>query len=340
MELADLPEPTPGFGEVVLRIGLCGICGSDLHLYSSAMADGDIIMGHEFGATIAAIGPGVDGWREGDRVVTTMFEPCRECVFCLRGEPELCYQHYRLDLARRPGSGGDPAPSLGSGGYAPLARSLAARLVRVPDTLDERQAACVEPAAVGFHAVHRSGMALGDRVGVIGAGPIGLFTLQCARTAGASRIAVAEPAAMRARVASDLGADVVFDPRAAGDVAAAFADYLGGPPDVVFDAAGVPATLQQAVDIVRPHGTVMMVGVSFDAAPIRPATWVTKNVRVHAAFAYSRRDYELTMSLMEQGRLRVEPLVTSIVPGRETPAAFERLLQPNDEIKVLVDPHA
>ena len=238
MEMVDLPEPEPGPGEVVLRVGLCGICGSDLHMYNSPMAGGDIVMGHEFGATVAALGPGVEGWDEGERVVTTMLEPCGECVFCLRQEPELCYQHYRLDLERaRSGQpDGDPAPSLGSGGYAPYARTSAARLMRVPDTLDERQAACVEPAAVGFHAVHRSGMSLGDRVAVIGAGPIGLFTLQCAREAGASRVVVAELSPVRARVAKDVGADAVFDPRETGDVAAAFAEHLGGPADVVFDA--------------------------------------------------------------------------------------------------------
>lgn len=342
MEMADLPKPEPGLGEVVLRVGLCGICGSDLHLYDSPLAGGDIVMGHEFGATVAAVGPGVEGWREGDRVVTTMPEPCGNCVFCLRLEPELCYQHYRLEMARaRNADGGeDPAPSLGSGGYAPYTRATAARLVRVPDELDERQAACVEPASVGFHAVHRSGMGLGDRVAVIGAGPIGLFTLQCAREAGASRIAVAELSPVRAKVAREVGADAILDPKAAGNLPAAFADLLDGPPDVVFDAAGVPATLQQAVDAVRPRGSVMMVGVAFEPAPIRPAAWVTKNVRVRAAFAYSRDDYRATMDLMARGRIQVEPLITRVVRGEETPSVFEQLLGPNDDIKVLVDPHA
>ena len=91
---------------------------------------------------------------------------------------------------------------------------------------------------------------------------------------------------------------------------------------------------------MRPRGSVMMVGVAFDAAPIRPVSWVTKNVRVRAAFAYSRQDYRSTMDLMARGRISVAPLVTSVVRGEDTPATFERLLGPNDEIKVLVDPHA
>ena len=82
----------------------------------------------------------------------------------------------------------------------------------------------------------------------------------------------------------------------------------------------------------------MMVGVSFEAAPIRPSTWVTKRVTVRAAFAYSRADYETTIAMLERGTLRTDPVITSVVPGSETPLAFERLLAPNSEVKVLVDP--
>jgi (R,R)-butanediol dehydrogenase/meso-butanediol dehydrogenase/diacetyl reductase len=210
--------------------------------------------------------------------------------------------------------------------------------MRVPDALDDRQAASVEPAAVGVHAVRLSKMQLGDRVAILGAGPIGLFTLQGALAAGARRVVVAEPSPMRGGLASKLGADEVFNPREAGDLAAAFADRLGGAPDVVFDAAGVPATLQQAVDVVRPGGSVMMVGVSFDAAPVRPSSWVTKRVTVRASFAYSRADYETTIAMLERKALRVEDVITSVVPGAETHAAFERLLSPNNEVKVLVKP--
>ncbi|MCC6959615.1 MAG: zinc-binding dehydrogenase [Dehalococcoidia bacterium] len=337
MTVEDVPDPAPGDQEVVVEVGFCGICGSDLHLYDSEMAGGGIVMGHEFGGVIVELGRGVTGWEPGDRVVGAPMKPCMNCPFCVRGEYDLCYQHYRLDAARAgtPPAGG---ASLGSGGYAPFARIGAARLMRVPDGLDEQQAACVEPAAVGVHAVRLSGQQIGDRVAVLGAGPIGLFTLQCAIAAGARRVAVAEPSQRRAELARALGADTVFHPRAVADVPGAFADALGGPPDVVFDAAGVPATLQQAVDVVRPGGRVMMVGVSFDAAPVRPSVWVTKRVTVRAAFAYSRADYETTIAMLERGSLQSNPVVTSIVPGAETPAAFERLLSPNEEVKVLVDP--
>jgi 2-desacetyl-2-hydroxyethyl bacteriochlorophyllide A dehydrogenase len=336
MTYEDVTEPEAGSGEVLLEIGLCGICGSDLHLYDSPMAGGGIVMGHEFGATIVSTGPDVSGWEAGDRVVATMPEPCLNCWFCRHGEQDMCYQHRRIEMQRA--GGAQAGASLGSGGYGPLARTMASRLLRIPDGLDDRKAACVEPAAVGYHAVKKSGMQLGDRVAILGAGPIGLFTLQCAREAGASRIVVVEPAAHRASVAKDLGASTVINPRDTDNVATAIADAAGGAPDTVFDAAGVPATLQQAVDIVRVGGRVMMVGVAFDNAPVRPSTWVTKRVTVRAAFAYSRADYSATIDLLHRNRIDVGPMISSVVGASELPAVFERMLGPNTEIKVLVDP--
>ena len=343
MSYDEVPEPgDPGLGEVLLSVGLCGICGSDLHLFDSDMADlqaagGGIVLGHEFGATVLATGKGVEGWEAGDRVVATMPEPCMNCTFCRRGQTDLCYQHHRIDMER---AGIQRTGSLGGGGYGPMIKTLATRLLRIPDVLDDRQAACVEPAAVGFHAVRNAGMRFGDRVAVLGAGPIGLFTLQCALAAGAARVVVVEPVAARASVATRLGASAIIDPRSGGDTPAAVAAALGGAPDVVFDAAGVPATLQAAVDIVKPNGQVMMVGVAFNNAPIRPSSWVTKRVSLRAAFAYSRADYRATIELMSQGRIRVEELVSSVVPASRTHEVFERLLGPNSEIKVLIDPHA
>lgn len=337
MSYEEIPDPSPGDNEVVVEVGLCGICGSDLHLYDSEMAPAGIVMGHEYGGTIVALGKDVTGWEAGDRVVGAPQKPCLNCAFCRKGEFDFCYQHYRLDM-QRAGTTMGAGASLGAGGYAPLTKITAPRLMRVPDEIDDRQAASIEPAAVGFHAVKHAGMRLGDRVAILGAGPIGLYTLQCALAAGAKKITVAEPAAGRAAIARQLGADTVLNPRQVDDVPAAIAESLGGQPDVVFDAAGVPATLQQAVDIVRPGGSVMMVGVSFESAPIRPSSWVTKRVTVKAAFAYSRADYEDTIALMQRGTLLVEPVITTVVPASETHLAFERLLSPGAEVKVLVDP--
>src|SRR5262245_38319812 len=92
MSYDEVPTPEPGPGEVLLEVGLCGVCGSDLHLYDSPMAGGGIVMGHEYGATVVSAGPGVSGWEAGDRVVATMPEPCANCWFCRHGQPDMCYQ--------------------------------------------------------------------------------------------------------------------------------------------------------------------------------------------------------------------------------------------------------
>lgn len=335
----EVPDPKPGENDVIVEVGYCGICGSDLHLYDSEMAPDGIVLGHEFGGTIVEVGKGVKGWEAGQRVVGAPMRPCMNCPFCVKGEYDMCYQHYRLDALRAgtPPAGG---ASLGAGGLGRFARIAGERLMAVPDALDDRHAASVEPAAVGFHAVRLSGIQLGDRVAILGAGPIGLFTLQCALAAGARRITVVEPTPLRASLAKLFGADVVLNPKEIGDLPSAVATSLGAPPDLVFDAAGVSATLQQAVDVVKPGGSVMMVGVSFDSAPVRPSTWVTKRVTVRAAFAYSRSDYDATIAMLERGTIRTERIISSIVPSSATAEMFERLLQPNDEVKVLIDPRA
>ncbi len=336
MAFEEVPEPEPGAGEVLISVDLCGICGSDLHLYDSPLAPDGIVMGHEFGGTVVSVGPGVAGWSRGERVVATMPEPCLTCTFCRRGDFDMCYQHYRLQQ-QASGDSSAEAP-LGSGGYAPLLTTSAARLLRIPDELDDRQAACVEPAAVGLRAVRRSGLQLGDRVAVIGGGPIGLFTLQCALAAGAVNAVMVEPASRRREAAGAAGASSLINPLEVSDTPAAIASVLAGPPDVVFDAAGVPATLQGAVDAVKPDGHVMMVGVSFEPAPVDLFSWITRRVTLRASYAYSRADYRSTIDLMIQERIDIAPVVTGVIPAAETPAAFERLLEPNDDIKVLVDP--
>ena len=255
MTFEEFPVPTAGADEVIVEVGLCGICGSDLHVYEHPEAPDGIVLGHEFGGTIVELGEGVEDWAIGQRVVAAPMEPCRNCWFCRAGEPQLCLHHYRIEAAQAGEERGMEA--MGAMGYAPMARIQVPRLLALPDTLDDRQAASVEPAAVGYHAVRYSGLEMGDTVAVIGAGPIGLYTLQAAHVAGASKVVALELSQVRAEVARRLGADTVLDPRSIGDgeaVQTAVNDALGGPPDTVFDAAGVASTLQQAVDLVKVGG--------------------------------------------------------------------------------------
>ena len=258
--------------DAIVRVTLAAICGSDLHLYHGMMPDTRVGMtfGHEFIGVVEQVGPSVQNLRVGDRVMVPFNIFCGTCWFCARGLYSNCHNVNPNATA----VGGIYGYSHTCGGYdggqsefvrvpfADVGPSL------IPDWMAEEDAVLLTDAlATGYFGAQLGDIVEGDVVVVFGAGPIGLFTLQCAIAAGARKVAVAEISPKRAELAKSLGADVTFNPREAGDVAAAFAEHLGGAPDVVFDAAGVPATLQQAVDVVKPGGSVMMVGVAFDAAP-------------------------------------------------------------------------
>jgi (R,R)-butanediol dehydrogenase / meso-butanediol dehydrogenase / diacetyl reductase len=331
LEVRDVPEPAAGAGEVVLRVGLCGICGSDLHEYASEFATPGRVMGHEYGGTIIEVGAGVTGWAIGDRVVAGWPPPCGRCYWCRHGQQELCDRTTRVV---RPDT--TPTPEF-FGAYAPLVRVRANRLFRVPDVLDDVQAASVEPLAVGVHAVRASAVRLGAKVLVIGAGPIGLYTLQAARAAGAATVVVSEMTEARSAAAQQLGADAVLDPR--GDAfTARLKDHFPEGPDVVFDCAGIGGSVQQAVDLVKRRGNVVLVGVPFQAVTVRPAQWVIKEVRFKACFAYRHDEFPLAIELLARGDVDVAPLITHTAPLSEIARCFHELEQPNQQIKIMIDP--
>ena len=218
------------------------------------------------------------------------------------------------------------------GAFAPRIALDARRLLPVAEGLTDEQAAIVEPATVALHAVRRTPAHLGDTVVVQGCGPIGLLTLQCARAAGAGRIVAIEPNPARRELATALGADAAVSPEAAADV-------LGAGADLVYECAGVPATVQRAVDLVRRGGVVNLVGLASGTATIAPGAWLVKEVTVVASLGYLHHEFGEAMDLIADERVRVTPLHDSTVGLSELPAAIERLADdPSSAVKVLVDP--
>lgn len=333
LAVEDVPEPHAEPGEVVVRVGLCGICGSDLHEYASDFARPGRIMGHEYGGTIVELGEGVDGWALGDRIVAGWPPPCGRCYWCTHTMRDLCDRTTGIRQAADA-----PAPAF-FGAYAELTRVRASRLFRVPDELDDVQAASVEPLSVAVHAVRTSGLKLGGSVLIIGAGPIGLYTLQAARAAGAGTVVVSELSPARAGVARSLGADAVLDPREDG-FGEQVNDRTGGGPAWVFDCAGIGGSVQQAVDLAHRRASVTLVGVPFQPVPVRPLSWVTKEIRFRAIFAYQHDEYPIAIDLLARSAVRVAPLITHTAPLREIQRCFHELESPNQHIKIMIDPHA
>jgi 2-desacetyl-2-hydroxyethyl bacteriochlorophyllide A dehydrogenase len=236
--------------EVRIQVACSGICGTDIHVYSGMVFGSAVTeprpFGHEFAGQVVETGGDVTTVRVGDRVTAIPATPCGKCSLCRQGRGYACPQ-------RRGLRGGAWAPSI----VAP-----AQNVFRLPDDVSDRLGSLTEPLACAVRAVDRSELRSGDRVCVIGAGPIGLFALAVARASGAQTTIVSEPRPYRRAMAERMGADYVVDPMAA-DLTAAVRDRTDGlGADVVFEAVGHPKTIEQAIAVAAPGATVVIVGVA------------------------------------------------------------------------------
>ena len=331
IELREMPEPTPDAGKAVVEVACCGICGTDLHAYASGAPYNPAICGHEWSGTISGVGANDLGFKEGDRVGVGTSAACGDCPECRSGDAAHCQQ----SLVSMLGIGDFFTPH---GGFASSIAVDTRRLYPVRAELSDVEAAMLEPATVTVHAVRRMNMRLGDSAVVLGAGPIGLLTLQCAKAAGAGRVVVVEPDSSRATIAAELGADSVIDP-SKEDVAERVRAECGAMgPDVVLECAGIPSTVNQAAELVRRGGAIALVGLATVPAEIVPMTWLAKEVRLVASLGSLREEFDISMQLVADGRLKLDPLHSSTVGLDDIEPAFQRLLGGGGEVKILVDP--
>lgn len=324
-ELVEMPEPEAGPDLAVVHISRCGICGTDLHGFLGPGPYNPAICGHEWVGIVGAVGAGVTNVHEGDRVVAAIAPPCGACNECRVGGPAFCTVAFLGMIGRDP-----LAPK--HGGFAPRIAVPAARLVQVTAPITDDQAGVVEPTTVALHAVDRSLPRSGETVVIQGCGPIGLLTLQCAKARGASHIVAIEPSEHRRALALAVGADEALTPAEATE------RFGRAGADLVFECAGVPSTIQQAVDIVRRGGRVNIVGLASGAATISPHTWLIKEVNVTASLGYTHHEFGEVIDLIADGLVDVDALHDKTVSLAELPAAIEQLADdPSSAIKVLVD---
>ncbi|NMB90377.1 MAG: alcohol dehydrogenase catalytic domain-containing protein, partial [Chloroflexi bacterium] len=254
VRLEQRPVPTPGPGEALLRILSVGVCGSDVHYYLEGrighqVVSAPIIMGHEFSAYVTALGPGVEGLDVGDLVAVEPGISCGECEMCQLGHPNLC-PHVRF-------CGTPPV----DGVFAEYAVMPARNCFRLPAAITPPEGALLEPLGIAIHAVNLAHLRPGDRVAVLGAGPIGLLCAAVARAAGASAVYASEPLAYRREFARRYAATEVYDPSRQDVVAEVLSATSGRGVDVVFEAAGADETPQQAAGMVRTGGKILLAGI-------------------------------------------------------------------------------
>jgi len=331
VELVEMPEPEPAPGKAVVRIDYCGICGTDVHAYVSGDPYTPQICGHEWAGRVSAAGPDVANVKEGDRVAVGMISACGKCPTCLRGDAPHCETALASAVGRSPLA----APH---GGFAPAIAFEAARLYRIDVDLSNEDAAMLEPVTVAVHAVRRTEIRLGDTAVVIGAGPIGLLVLQAVRAAGAGHTVLIEPEPPRRRLGATLGSHTLADPSSenAAEAVPAASGRRGA--DVGFECAGIPRTIQDAVDLVRRGGVVSLVGLPNLPAEINAASWLLKEVRMTASLAYLHEEFEMSKGLVADGRIRCGPLHSGTVGLDGLADAFARLSDHPTDIKILVNP--
>jgi 2-desacetyl-2-hydroxyethyl bacteriochlorophyllide A dehydrogenase len=314
----DIPEPADD--EVLLRIGACGICGSDLHMTEDPATFGigeGFVLGHEFAGDVERCGSEVAGLRPGDRVAVAPMRGCGRCDSCRRGEPAWC-----------------PEMRLIGGGYAEFATVAARQCRKLPHDLPTAEGALAEPVAVGLHAVMCSGLKPGDNVLVLGAGPIGLLVAFWARRLGARHVVVADLNRHQEDRAAAVGATgfAVSGP----GLAAEFRDQAGSAPDIVFECVGKRGLIDFACRLVRVHGTVVGVGLCVGGDEWDPFAALSKEIRIVFAVFFTMAEFETALEALGPGQFRPQALVTGRIGFGEVAETFEALKRRTTQCKVLI----
>ena len=329
MAIEDTPDPRPGPADLLIKVGYSGVCGTDLHLtqpgLESSLGPG-AILGHEFSGEVVEAGAETVGWRRGDRVTVMPYRACPACGgVCKDGLDIICPRVSYLGIAL-------------PGGNAQLVAVGAAQALRLPDAVDLRLGALVEPLAVGFHAVRKAGPILGARVLVLGAGPVGLAVAQFARLAGAACVVVSEPREAARRRAEAMGATATVDPRA-GAVGEAFADLAGGAPEVVFECVGTPGMIAESISLAPLFGRVIVVGACMEVDHLRPIVALAKELTLTFVLGHDRRDFQFVIGALADGRIDPSPMITQVASFDAFPEAFEGLRSGADSCKLLLKPN-
>jgi threonine dehydrogenase-like Zn-dependent dehydrogenase len=328
--LVDEPVPTPGPGEVLVRVEAVGICGSDLELLKGtrdpAFTRYPVVPGHEWAGVVAEDVPAHPHLPSGTRVVIEGHHFCGTCAPCRAGRTHLCAHYDEYGFTR-------------DGGYREYVAARA-DLCHPLTHVDSALGALAEPTACALHAVERSVMTSADRVAVIGAGPIGLLAAACAAARGPARLVVADVRDSTLAVARALGAtDTVC--ASATALASAVREVLGGAADVVIEAAGHPLAQVAAADLLARGGRLTVLGIagSDRTTPFNFDPLVFRDARLEAVFAYPSAVFGRAVRLIDESRIDPTPLITHRFPLSEVRRALH-LLDTRSEpaIKVLLDP--
>jgi len=325
MAVEEMPEPTAEPGTVIVRPEAVGICGSEIEGYLGKMGNRTppLVMGHEFAGTVTEVGEGVEEDLVGREVAVNPLSSDGTCPLCRGGYTNLC-PNRRLIGIHSPG------------GFAEYALAPVQNVYPLPEGVEARTGALAEPLANGVHAV-RLGLAghLVEHAVVVGAGTIGLMCLQAAVLDGIPEVSVVEPHQARREQALELGARAAYaSGEEAREALVGPTEHLGA--DLVIDAAGAEVTRRMAVEVLRPGGRAVFIGLHDDETTLGFHDVVRGQLDLQGSYAYTAEDYEQALEWLVEGRAGIGEL-PPVLPLEEAPSAFADLVRgPSGQIKVFL----
>ena len=325
--VADLPTPHAGPGELVLRNQVCGVCGTDVHIYhgepGSADVNPPVVLGHEYSGEVVEVGEGVTGFAVGDHVTVDPNIYCGHCAYCQNGKKQLCPSMEAIGVTR-------------DGGFAQYSLIPASQAFKLEPTVPWEAAAMAEPLACCLHGIDLAGIQVGDKVCVVGGGAIGLLMVQLAKLSGASQIVLSEPNEKRRQVGLQLGANAAIDPTRP-DAQEAFAQVLDGGANVVIECVGNVPAVKSAFQFAGKGATVLLFSVpKVDATFDLPLFDVYKKELTIKGSFVNPDTHARAVALINSGKVDFDPIITHRFTLDQLPEAIA--MQMSDaSIKVVVE---
>ncbi len=327
IEFREIPVPEIGAGQALVKIMEIGVCGSDIHVYHGEhpFTSYPVTQGHEVSGVIEKLGDGVEGLKVGQKVTIQPQVVCGECWPCRNGKYNLCESLKVM---------GFQTTGVASEFFAVDAE----KITPLPEEMSLEEGAMIEPLAVAVHAVRRAGDVRGRDICVLGAGPIGILVAQAAKGLGAGRVMVTDVSGLRLEKAKECGADMVVHTRER-DFGEAFVELFGpDKADVIYDCAGNDVTMGQAIKYARKGSTIILVAVFAKMASVDLAVLNDHELDLNTSMMYRSEDYEKAIELVQEGKVRLMPLLSKRFPFREYLEAYKYIDENREStMKVLID---
>jgi len=330
VEIREIPKPEPLKGEVLIKVGLCGICGTDVHIFSGELrvAKPPVVLGHEVSGEIIALGEGVESFRVGERVSIDPVVTCGQCEFCHNGRTNLCQKQSVIGYIR-------------NGGFAQNMVAPVSHVYRLDGNTRFEAGILVETLACVINGIDRLQFKAGHSAMILGAGTVGLLWNQILKKSSVTRLLQTDLIPYRREKAKKLGADFVFDGKAS-DLKEKIHTVCPEGVDYIIDATGDPAAVEQGIPWVRKGGTFLIFGICPESAKIKisPFAVYEREMKIIAS-KMPPGTLDRSVRLLASEAIDVDEIVTTVLPLDQIVRGFKMFSQARDEaVKIAIDPWA